>query len=60
MPEPIRHEASQRNRRKALHFAENLRDELEFLRKQHTRRIVNLDYCLDRIYKLLNRMKAEK
>ena len=59
MSEPVRHSKSKRSRKKQLHFAKNLRDELEFLHKQHKRRLVNINYALDRIYKLINRLKAK-
>jgi hypothetical protein len=54
--DPIRHSASRKNRRKALHFARNLRDEISFLQG----RITNLHYMRGRIEKLINRLRAEK
>jgi hypothetical protein len=53
---PVRHAASRKNRRKALHFAKNLRDEIEFLLRMR----VNLLYCQDRVEKLINRLRAER
>jgi hypothetical protein len=53
---PVRHAASSKNRRKIMHFAKNLRDEIEFLKRQS----VNLEYCQDRIEKLINRLRAEQ
>jgi hypothetical protein len=53
---PVRHAASSRNRRKIMHFAKNLRDEIAFLRRQS----VNLRYMQDRIEKLINRLRAER
>jgi hypothetical protein len=53
---PLRHEPGRKNRRKALHFAENLRDEIEFLLRMRG----NLLYCQDRVEKLINRLKSER
>jgi hypothetical protein len=61
MPEkPIRHQSSDRNRKKALHFAENLQEELEYL-DHMLRRLTDehLRYSLGRIARLLNRLRAE-
>jgi hypothetical protein len=57
MPEkPIRHQSSDRNRKKALHFAENLQEELEYLDRLTDE---HLRYSLGRIARLLNRLRAE-
>jgi hypothetical protein len=53
---PTRHAASPRNRRKALHFAKNLRDEIKFLQGW----VTNVHYMRDRVEKLINRLRAEK
>jgi hypothetical protein len=53
---PVRHSASKRNRRKIMHFAKNLRDEITFLERQS----VNIRYMRDRIEKLINRLRAER
>jgi hypothetical protein len=53
---PLRHKPSRKNRRKAIHFAKNLRDEIEFLLRMRG----NLLYCQDRVEKLINRLKAEQ
>jgi hypothetical protein len=52
----VRHGASRRNRRKALHLAKNLRDEIAFLEGW----IANIHYMRDRIEKLINRLRAER
>lgn len=57
--EPVRHSASARNRRKALHNAECLLEELQFLHSEHTVRAVNLKYAIHRAATLVNRLKAE-
>ena len=58
---PIRHQASARNRKKALHHAKCLHEELEYI---HTRlrRMVdeNMRYALGRIERLVNRLEAEQ
>jgi hypothetical protein len=58
---PVRHSAGARNRRKALHFAENLREELEHLdRDLHRLLKEHVRYALGRIYRLESRLRAEK
>jgi hypothetical protein len=60
MKAPARHRSSNRNRKKALHFAENLQEELEYL--DRTLRMLtdqHIRYALGRIYRLVNRLKAE-
>ena len=59
MNEPTRHSASVRNRRKALHNAKALKDEVEFLHSDATKRLVNLQYALHRVCRLVNRLEAE-
>ena len=59
MSEPIRHEASPRNRRKMLHNAECLLDELLFLQAHALKRLTNLKYAVHRANTLVNRIKAE-
>jgi hypothetical protein len=53
---PTRHAASSKNRRKALRFAKNLRDEIEYIE----RLVVNIHYMRKRIEKLINRLTAER
>jgi len=57
--EPIRHESSARNRRKALHNAECLLEEVQFLHAEAAKREVNLKYAVHRASTLVNRLKAE-
>jgi hypothetical protein len=57
--EPVRHSAGERNRRKALHNAKCLLEELEFLHKEAVERMVNLKYAIHRACTLVNRLKAE-
>ena len=59
MSEPIRHSASARNRRKALHNAECLLEEIEFLHAEAVKREVNFKYAVHRASTLVNRLKAE-
>jgi hypothetical protein len=60
MAEPTRHRASSRNRRKALHLAKNLLDELLCDLKKHARAGTRLNYKIDRALKLKNRLRAER
>lgn len=57
---PMRHVDSARNRKKALHHAKCLLDQIEFIDRD-LRRIVNEDiqYALGRVYRLVNRLRAE-
>jgi hypothetical protein len=56
---PIRHAASGRNTRKALHLAKDLREELEQMDARLDRlRIESLRYALGRIYRIENRIRA--
>lgn len=59
MSEPVRHEESNRNRRKALHQADVICEELEFLLIENAKRRVNLRYAYSKARKLKNRLKAE-
>jgi hypothetical protein len=59
MTEPRRHAASSRNRRKALHHANCLMDELVFLHSDHIKRMTSLQYAIGRITRLVNRLEAE-
>jgi len=57
--EPTRHSPGERNRRKALHNAEALKEELEFLYTDAKEKLVNMEYALHRICRLVNRLEAE-
>jgi hypothetical protein len=59
MSEPVRHAASARNRRKALHFAKNIRDEAKHLHANAEALRVNYKYLVSRACKLVNRLEAE-
>ena len=59
MSEPTRHEASPRNRRKALHNARSLLEELVFLHGDALKRQTNLAYAVHRANTLVNRLEAE-
>jgi hypothetical protein len=61
MSRPRRHQESARNRRKALHFAKNLLGELEYIdRKLRRIRNEHVGHALDRVYKLVNRLRSER
>jgi hypothetical protein len=57
--EPVRHEASARNRRKALHNAECLLEEVLFLQSEAIKHLTNLKYLVHRANTLVNRLKGE-
>ena len=57
--EPVRHSASARNRRKALHNAECLLEELLYLQNEALKRLTNLKYAVHRANTMVNRVKAE-
>ena len=57
---PRRHEASPRNRKKMLHFAENLLEELKHLDGELYRlRDEHVRYALGRAFRLVNRLHSE-
>jgi hypothetical protein len=56
---PIRHAATSRNRRKALHLAKNIQDEAMHLHAQAVALLTNYQYLVDRACKLVNRLEAE-
>ena len=57
--EPLRHSASPRNRRKALHQAECILEDLEFDLIDSAAIRVRLRYKHSKARKLVNRLKAE-
>ena len=57
--EPTRHQNSPRSRREALHQAEVICEELEFLLIENAKRRVNLRYAYSKARKLKNRLTAE-
>jgi hypothetical protein len=57
--EPVRHDSSERNRRKTFHNAKCLLEELTFLHAEAAKRETNLKYAIHRANTLLNRLKAE-
>ena len=58
---PVRHQASIRSRKKALHLAKNLEEQLNHIeRKLHKLLNENISYSRGRIYKLINRLRAEE
>lgn len=59
MTEPIRHSASKRNRKKALHHARNVRDEAMHLHTQTLALLTNYEYLVSSACKLVNRLEAE-
>jgi hypothetical protein len=58
MREPVRHQVSERNLRKAQHQIEVICEELEFLLIENAKRRVNLRYAYSKARKLKNRLKA--
>lgn len=59
MTEPIRHRASERNRRKAMKLCRDLQDELLHLYTEHMKLRSNLEYAIGRTRRVLNRLQAE-
>jgi hypothetical protein len=60
MKAPRRHAASPRNRRKALHFAKNAHEELEFIGNKLRKLLdVHMRYALGRTARIVNRLEAE-
>ena len=57
--EPLRHSPGDRNRRKIMHNAECLLEEMEFLHADMIKRLVNHQYAIHRVCTLVNRLKAE-
>lgn len=57
--EPTRHSSGERNRRKALHNAQALKEEIEFLLTNANERLVNLKYAHHRACRMVNRLEAE-
>jgi hypothetical protein len=57
---PIRHQASARNQRKALHLAKNAHEELEYIERK-LRRLLDehVRYARRRMTRLINRLRAE-
>lgn len=59
MKAPLRHEASPRNRAKALKFARDLEEELDYIANKLCRLDGHLRYARGRVARLTNRLKAE-
>lgn len=59
LTEPLRHEASLRNRRKALHHAECGLEEVQFIRNELTALDDKCRYAIGRLHRIINRLKAE-
>lgn len=60
MSGPVRHEASPRNRKKALHLAKNAHEELQYIdRKLRTLLDEHVRYARGRIARLINRLESE-
>jgi hypothetical protein len=56
----LRHESSRRNRKKALHFAKNMVEELQAIDNLLTRlKEEHVRYALGRAFRLVNRIEAE-
>ena len=56
--EPTRHLDSTRSRRKALHQASVICQELEFLLIENAKRRINLQYAYSKARKLKNRLRS--
>jgi hypothetical protein len=59
MKEPLRHSASVRNRRKALHHAKDALRELLYLHSQALRLEVHYRHAINKMNKTVNRLKSE-
>ena len=59
MSEPRRHNAGDRNRRKALRQIDRVLSELEHLHNRALRSLANFRYAIDKAGKLKNRLKSE-
>ena len=61
MKSSMRHDAGPRNRKKALHHAKCLLDELDHI-DRNLRRLLDehMRYARGRIYRLVNRLRAEQ
>jgi hypothetical protein len=59
MSEPIRHVASERNRRKLVKLADDLADELNYLYAEHLKLRSHIEYAIGRIHRINNRLRAE-
>jgi hypothetical protein len=59
MTEPIRHEASVRNRRKMLKLSRDLLEDLEHLYVQHIKMRNNIEYSIGRARRIINRLEAK-
>jgi hypothetical protein len=55
----MRHEASPRNRRKALHHARSLRDELRDMLAKHAEAFDGFRFALGRVNRIINRLETE-
>jgi hypothetical protein len=61
MSSPIRHRKSKRSRKKMLHFAKNLREELENMDRKLRRLLEeHVRYARGRTYRLVNRLRAKR
>jgi len=59
MTEPIRHQSSERNRRKLIKLAGDLLEELNHICDQQLHERRNLEYAIGRAHRILNRLRAE-
>lgn len=59
MREPLRHSDSSRNRRKALHHAEDALRELLYLHSQSLKLATNYRHAINKMNKTVNRLKSE-
>jgi len=53
------HAATPRNRKKALHHAENLSETLVHFLGEHIKHQANIEYMIGRAARLVDRLKAE-
>ena len=60
MTDPIRHESSDRNRRKLETHIQNLIEELESISGQLIKLKAHVEYALGRVHRINNRWQAEK
>ena len=57
--EPLRHQASARNRRKALHHGECALLEIEHIRAELARMDDKCRYAVGRLHRIINRLRTE-
>ena len=57
---PIRHEYSERNRRKLLKLSGDLLEELNYLHAEHLKMQSHFEYAVGRIHRIINRLSSKQ